>query len=165
MKTTSSELVTEPVGYGPNTGPLPECLPEMIRRRAYQIFECRGSEPGHELDDWLQVEREIKTHLRLTNNKRPEAQAIRAKLSKPRLAVTRSTQFNANGWLTDCSQQRHVTHSLLSLSGFRRLRPCECEVGTIIAPGTKVTIVFETIFKTYEQEHSTEPIRPIISTT
>jgi len=33
----------------------------MIRRRAYQIFECRGSEPGHELDDWLQAEREIKT--------------------------------------------------------------------------------------------------------
>jgi hypothetical protein len=69
MKTTFSVLVTEPVSYGPNTGPPPECLPEMIRRRAYQIFECRGSEPGHELDDWLQAEREIKTHLGLLSYK------------------------------------------------------------------------------------------------
>lgn len=62
MKTNSSELVTKPVSYGPNTGPPPECLPEMIRRRAYQIFECRGREPGHELEDWLQAEHETKKH-------------------------------------------------------------------------------------------------------
>jgi Protein of unknown function (DUF2934) len=101
MKTTSAALVTEFVSFGPNAGPLPECLPEMIRCRAYQIFEYRGSEPGHELGDWPQAEREIKTHLGLTNNKRPDAQAIRGGLSKPRLPVTRSTQFNANGGLTD----------------------------------------------------------------
>jgi hypothetical protein len=123
----------------------------MIRRRAYQIFECRGSEPGHELDAWLQAEREIKAHLGLTNNKRPDARAVRAELSKPRLAVTRSTQFNAIGGPTDCSQQRHVTHSLLSHSGFRRLRPRECDVGTIIACENKVTTVSENILITYEQ--------------
>lgn len=32
---------------------------EYIRERAYQIFEKRGSEHGHDLDDWLQAEAEI----------------------------------------------------------------------------------------------------------
>jgi len=40
-------------------------VPEFIRRRAYQIFECRGGQSGHELDDWLQAEREIKIQLGL----------------------------------------------------------------------------------------------------
>ena len=32
---------------------------ESIRVRAYQLYEARGREPGHEWDDWLQAEREI----------------------------------------------------------------------------------------------------------
>jgi hypothetical protein len=32
---------------------------EEIRRRAYEIYLERGKEPGHELDDWLQAEREL----------------------------------------------------------------------------------------------------------
>ena len=32
---------------------------ELIRARAYRLFELRGNQPGHELDDWLQAEREI----------------------------------------------------------------------------------------------------------
>ena len=31
---------------------------EEIRRRAYEIYLERGEQPGHELDDWLQAERE-----------------------------------------------------------------------------------------------------------
>lgn len=42
-----------------------ECLPEMIQKRAYQLFEARGRHPGHELDDWLKAEAEIKHHLGL----------------------------------------------------------------------------------------------------
>jgi hypothetical protein len=30
-----------------------------IRRRAYQIYLERGEQPGRELDDWLQAEREL----------------------------------------------------------------------------------------------------------
>ena len=37
-----------------------DCVPALIRRRAYQFFEARGRHPGHELDDWLKAEREIK---------------------------------------------------------------------------------------------------------
>jgi len=32
---------------------------EQIRLRAYELFEQRGREHGHELDDWLQAEAEI----------------------------------------------------------------------------------------------------------
>ena len=33
---------------------------EEIRRRAYLIYLERGEQPGRELDDWLQAERELK---------------------------------------------------------------------------------------------------------
>ncbi len=32
---------------------------QEIRARAYELFEQRGREPGHDLDDWLQAEAEI----------------------------------------------------------------------------------------------------------
>ena len=32
---------------------------DRIARRAYELFELRGREHGHELEDWLRAEREI----------------------------------------------------------------------------------------------------------
>ena len=32
---------------------------EEIRNRAYEIYLQRGGQPGHELEDWLQAEREL----------------------------------------------------------------------------------------------------------
>ena len=32
---------------------------EEIRNRAYQIYLQRGGQPGYELEDWLQAEREL----------------------------------------------------------------------------------------------------------
>jgi hypothetical protein len=32
---------------------------EEITARAYELYLARGAEAGHELDDWLQAEREI----------------------------------------------------------------------------------------------------------
>ena len=34
-------------------------LQEQIRRRAYGLYEQRGRDEGHELDDWLQAESEV----------------------------------------------------------------------------------------------------------
>jgi Protein of unknown function (DUF2934) len=31
-----------------------------IARRAYDLYLARGREPGHQLDDWLQAERELR---------------------------------------------------------------------------------------------------------
>jgi len=32
---------------------------EIIKQRAYKLFEQRGFEHGHDLDDWLQAESEM----------------------------------------------------------------------------------------------------------
>ena len=38
-------------------------IEQQIQRRAYELYEQRGRAHGHELDDWLQAECEIKgTH-------------------------------------------------------------------------------------------------------
>jgi len=34
-------------------------LEEQIRRRAYELYERRGREAGHETEDWLQAEAEL----------------------------------------------------------------------------------------------------------
>jgi hypothetical protein len=34
-------------------------LEEQIRRRAYEIYEERGREDGHDMEDWLRAEAEI----------------------------------------------------------------------------------------------------------
>lgn len=40
---------------------------ERIRARAYQLFEERGEELGHDLEDWLQAEAEV------LGNRKPNA--------------------------------------------------------------------------------------------
>jgi hypothetical protein len=38
-------------------------IEQQIQQRAYDLYEQRGRTDGHELDDWLQAEREIRgTH-------------------------------------------------------------------------------------------------------
>jgi hypothetical protein len=34
-------------------------LEEQIRVRAYELYEQRGKDEGHEIDDWLQAEAEL----------------------------------------------------------------------------------------------------------
>lgn len=34
-------------------------LEEEIRRRAYELYETRGREDGHDVDDWLRAEAEV----------------------------------------------------------------------------------------------------------
>jgi len=36
-----------------------------IARRAYELYEKRGREHGHDLDDWLQAERDLRNSVRL----------------------------------------------------------------------------------------------------
>ena len=30
-----------------------------VAQRAYELYEARGGEPGHDLEDWLRAEREV----------------------------------------------------------------------------------------------------------
>jgi Protein of unknown function (DUF2934) len=38
-----------------------EAREHEIRRRAFEVYLERGSEPGRDLEDWLQAERELTT--------------------------------------------------------------------------------------------------------
>ena len=38
---------------------LPHHVEEKIRQRAYEIYEARGREEGHDLEHWLIAEEEI----------------------------------------------------------------------------------------------------------
>ena len=37
----------------------PDQVQERIRQRAHEIYEARGREHGHDLDDWLIAESEV----------------------------------------------------------------------------------------------------------
>ena len=52
-KTSTPSLVTKPDAPQP-----PGQIQEQIRQRAYQLYEQRGKEDGHDLDDWLTAESE-----------------------------------------------------------------------------------------------------------
>jgi Protein of unknown function (DUF2934) len=45
-------------GRAPRSASLSADQAERIARRAYELAAQRGFAPGHELDDWLQAERE-----------------------------------------------------------------------------------------------------------
>lgn len=42
----------------PEAAPSPEMIQERIRHLAYELYEQRGREDGHDLDDWLKAESE-----------------------------------------------------------------------------------------------------------
>lgn len=52
------------MNYSPDTsGCGGRCLVDLIRARAYQLYQSRNQEPHHELDDWLRAENEVKQQL------------------------------------------------------------------------------------------------------
>jgi hypothetical protein len=53
LRTASTHAETEEDSLGSST------RSEEIRRRANKIYRHRGEQPGRELDDWLQAEREL----------------------------------------------------------------------------------------------------------
>lgn len=56
------ELVNQMSGRNADTADLSEArLPhDEIARRAYEFYELRGREDGHDWDDWLRAERELR---------------------------------------------------------------------------------------------------------
>jgi hypothetical protein len=62
-------LATVPIATGeiPNLVETVEATPthDEIARRAYQLYEARGSAHGRDLEDWLEAEYELRQRLRL----------------------------------------------------------------------------------------------------
>jgi Protein of unknown function (DUF2934) len=56
------EIEKKPSTLAPKSDEPPVLIPieQQIQQRAYELYEQRGRTDGHELDDWLQSECEIK---------------------------------------------------------------------------------------------------------
>jgi hypothetical protein len=55
-----STVSQDPTKKATNTETRPNpSLEQQIRSRAYQLYEERGREDGHELEDWLRAEAEL----------------------------------------------------------------------------------------------------------
>jgi len=68
----------------------PTDLEEQVRQRAYELYETRGREHGHDREDWLQAEAEI-VGSRATATAIEEAEAgtrTRQAETRPQQAVT-----------------------------------------------------------------------------
>jgi len=50
-----------PTVLEPRKDTVPDNLEEQIRQRAYELYLERGSKPGHESEDWLIAEREVRS--------------------------------------------------------------------------------------------------------
>lgn len=51
MKHTNKANRPSPTENNPNQ--------DEVARRAYELYQGRGGEPGHELEDWLNAEQEV----------------------------------------------------------------------------------------------------------
>jgi hypothetical protein len=49
----------------------PNQRPDEIRQRAQELFKARGGTPGHELDDWLRAEQQLKEERATTDTTQP----------------------------------------------------------------------------------------------
>ena len=56
------EIEKKPLTLAPKSDDPTVLIPieQRIRQRAYELYEQRGRTDGHDLDDWLRAEREIK---------------------------------------------------------------------------------------------------------
>ena len=61
QKDSDSRKPEQPVAEAQAQGSLDSTREERIRRRAYEVYLERGGEPGQDLEDWLQAERELTT--------------------------------------------------------------------------------------------------------
>ena len=61
QRSRNDALVTKPSGKQ-----LVSVADSDIARRAYELYEQRGGEDGHDVDDWLQAERELRPVLSST---------------------------------------------------------------------------------------------------
>ncbi len=59
--TAGAEPKQKGIAYGPSTG--------EIAKRAYQIYEHQGSQPGHDVQNWQEAEAQLVTEGNFTWNR------------------------------------------------------------------------------------------------
>jgi hypothetical protein len=58
----ATEHVIGPTGMGKNTGRRLYPTHDEIAQLAYSLYESRGRQEGHQLEDWLHAEQELERH-------------------------------------------------------------------------------------------------------
>jgi len=55
------EILVDPEGSAAGISTMPDAVPsqDIIRTRAYELYEIRGREPGQDEQDWLRAEQQI----------------------------------------------------------------------------------------------------------
>lgn len=66
-QTVESQAASAPKGEEVNPSAADSLHFEEIRIRAYEIYMERGGQPGNDLEDWLQAERELEPKVRRAN--------------------------------------------------------------------------------------------------
>ena len=56
------EHAIAPAGVGKNIGRRSYPSPDEIAKLAYSLYEARGRQEGHQLEDWLRAEQELVRH-------------------------------------------------------------------------------------------------------
>ncbi|HEY6348400.1 MAG TPA: DUF2934 domain-containing protein, partial [Candidatus Angelobacter sp.] len=59
MEVTAMEAQKKPVATAHTQNEPQTDIEETIRIRAYELYEGRGQEHGHDIEDWLQAETEL----------------------------------------------------------------------------------------------------------
>jgi hypothetical protein len=67
-------------------GDTPAPSHDEIARRAHEICVARGSEPGHELDDWLAAEKELQARRSVAIETHEESPKARTRNTRAREA-------------------------------------------------------------------------------
>jgi hypothetical protein len=80
--------------------------PDAIAKRAYELFLARGSEPGHEMEDWLQAEAELTAEAGETEGLRPSLEA--GEESESTLGQERQSSRKRNGGSRRVARQPHT---------------------------------------------------------
>ncbi len=58
MKEKAGQKAKERTAKDREKAPAP--APEEIAQRAFELFQLRGGEPGHEEEDWLRAEKDLR---------------------------------------------------------------------------------------------------------
>ena len=56
-----AKIVVDPKSSAGGVSTMPDAVPsqDIIRTRAYELYEIRGREPGQDEQDWLRAEQQI----------------------------------------------------------------------------------------------------------
>ena len=80
-----------------SAGSAHQANPEAIARRAYELFQQRGAEPGHEIEDWLQAEAELTANTHDIGDRLDGVPEARSSSDTESASTSTSTARKGNG--------------------------------------------------------------------